>query len=43
MLETLNEFLNLNFNLNKPSTYIKIFLFFLIMSFIANITFKILN
>lgn len=43
MLEIFNKYLNLNFNLNKPITYLKILLFFSIMSFIANTIFKILN
>lgn len=42
MLEIFDKLFNSSFNFNKPMTYIKIFLFFLIMSFFSNIVFKLL-
>lgn len=42
MLESLNEILKLNFVLNKPSIYVKIFIFSMLMSLLSNITGRVM-
>lgn len=42
MIDFVNKYLGANLNLNKPSTYVKIFVLFAFLSFVAHASMKML-